>query len=106
MTPRVLRRNVPGMIESTTIPVWVTSVEYRGGAVAYGRGETEDGDRVGFAGEPRALWAIAEALDAGDGPVLAAIPTWWSIIPHPFRARRPPCLPSQQTAVATGGPGT
>jgi hypothetical protein len=76
------------MIESTTIRVWVTSVDYVGGAVAYGRGETEDGTRVDFAGEPRALWAISEALDAGDGPVLAAIPTWWSIIQRPFGAQQ------------------
>jgi hypothetical protein len=73
------------MIDSHTIPVWVTSVDYPGGAVAYGRGETEDGDDVDFAVEPRALWAICEALDAGDGPVLVAIPTWWSIIRRPSR---------------------
>jgi len=83
MTPTFARASIPGMIESTTIPVWVTSVDYRGGAVAFGRGETEDGGRVDFAGEPRALWAIAEALAAGDGPVLAAIPTWWSLIQYP-----------------------
>ena len=66
-----------GMIESSPIPVWVTAVDYKGGAVAHGRGFTEVGDRVEFAVEPRALWAISEALDAGDGPVMLAIPTWW-----------------------------
>lgn len=76
----------PMMIETTTIPVWVTSVDYQGGAIAYGRGETEDGERVDFAGEPRALWAVSEALDAGDGPVLTDIPTWWSFIKRPFRS--------------------
>ena len=54
------------MATRDTIPVWVTSVSYLGGPVAHGRGETEDGDAVDFAGEPRALWAVSEALDAGD----------------------------------------
>ena len=77
------------MIDSHTIPVWVTSVDYPGGAVAYGRGETEDGDGVDFAVEPRVLWAISEALDAGDGPVLAVIPTWWGITWRPSRSITP-----------------
>lgn len=90
MTLWMPSRNVPRMIESATVPVWVTSVDYVGGSVAYGRGETEDGARVDFASEPRALWAISEALDAGDGPVLAAIPTWWSIIQRPSPAQPSP----------------
>ncbi len=81
--------NVSAMTDAHTIPVWVSSVDYPGGAVAYGRGETENGDGVEFAVEPRALWAISEALDAGDGPVLAAIPTWWSIIRRPSRSTTP-----------------
>jgi hypothetical protein len=72
-----------------TIPVWVTSVSYLGGPVAHGRGETEDGDAVDFAGEPRALWAVSEALDAGDGPILVAIPTWWSLSVCPPRSTTP-----------------
>jgi hypothetical protein len=67
------------MTERDTIPVWVTSVSYLGGPVAHGFGETEDGAPVDFTVEPRALWAVAEALDAGDGPVLLAIPSWWSL---------------------------
>ncbi len=82
-------RQGPGMIDSRTIPVWVTSVHYAGGAVAFGRGETEDGEAVGFMVEPRAVWAISEALDAGDGPVLTAIPTWWSLVRRPFRSPKP-----------------
>jgi hypothetical protein len=78
------------MVEQDTIAVWVTSVYYHGGPVAHGQGETENGDGVAFAGEPRALWAVSEALDAGDGPVLMAIPTWWSI-----------SRPSRSTAPAT-----
>ena len=77
------------MDERNTIAVWVTSVDYHGGPVAHGRGETEDGVGVAFAGEPRALWAVAEALDAGDGPVLMAIPTWWRISRLPSRATLP-----------------
>ena len=77
------------MSERDTIPVWVTSVNYPGGPVAHGRGETEDGDPIDFAGEPRALWAVSEAIDAGDGPVLVAIPTWWSLILRPSRSPTP-----------------
>ncbi len=89
MTPYLSCSTFPGMIDCSTVPVWVTEVRYTGGAVAYGRGETEEGDRVEFAGEPRALSAIVEALDAGDGPVLAAIPTWWSIIRRPSQSPKP-----------------
>lgn len=70
------------MIDCGTIPVWVTEVRYTGGAVAYGRGETEDGSRVEFAHEPRALHAVAEAIENGDGPVLTAVPTW-TLTRHP-----------------------
>jgi hypothetical protein len=77
------------MSERDTIPVWVTSVSYIGGPVAHGRGETEDGDGIDFAGEPRALWAVSEALDAGDGPILVAIPTWWSLSLRPSRSTTP-----------------
>jgi hypothetical protein len=70
--------------EPETIAVWVTSVSYLGGPVAHGRGETEDGEAIDFAVEPRALWAVSEALDAGDGPVLLAVPPWWG------PSRRPP----------------
>jgi hypothetical protein len=62
--------------DDENVAVWVTEVRYTGGTVAYGRGEDEDGERVDFWGEPRALHAIAEALENGDGPVLAAVPTW------------------------------
>ena len=89
MTSRLVRGNLPRMPERDTIPVWVTSVNYQGGLVALGRGETEDGDRADFAGEPRALWAVSEAIDAGDGPVLVAIPTWWSISRRPSRSTTP-----------------
>jgi len=77
------------MSERDTIPVWVTSVNYLGGPVAHGRGETEDGAPIDFAVEPRALWAVSEALDAGDGPVLVAIPTWWSISRRPSGSTTP-----------------
>ena len=90
MTPRPPGSTMSCMIAGDTVSVWITSVDYHGGAVAHGRGETEDGSRLEFACEPRALWAISEALDAGDGPVLAAIPTWWSIGGHSPQLRNPP----------------
>jgi len=90
MTAHTARYTNPQPIEGTTIPVWVTSVDYAGGGVAHGRGKTPDGISVDFAGEPRALWAISEALDAGDGPVLAAIPTWWSILLRQFCDQQDP----------------
>ena len=80
MTRGACGRNVSTMAPNETIRVWVTSVDYHGGPVAVGRGETDDAGSVEFIAEPRALWAISEALDAGDGPVLAAIPTWWRMI--------------------------
>lgn len=89
MTPRLPHGSVRRMSERDTIPVWVTSVSYQGGPFAYGRGETEDGDAIDFASEPRALWAVSEALDAGDGPILVAIPTWWSLSRRPFRSTTP-----------------
>ncbi len=90
MTFGPLGGTVPCVIACDTVSVWVTSVDYHGGALAHGRGETEDGGRIEFACEPRVLWAISEALEAGDGPVLAAIPTWWSISRHSPSPRNHP----------------
>lgn len=63
-------------MDDDVIQVYVTRVTYTGGTVAYAEGVTVDGHPVDFAAEPRALFAIAEALDYGEGPVLADVPTW------------------------------
>lgn len=55
--------------------VEVESVEWKGGTVAIGTGWTVAGTPVTFAGEPRALHAIAEALADGERPV-ALVPDW------------------------------
>ena len=77
------------MIDDGCIPVWVHRISYRGGRVAIGYGETPGGEAVTFATGPRALLAIAEALEYGDGPVLADVAAW-SIVGRPVRdALRP-----------------
>ena len=70
------------MIEDDVLHVWTHRVDYTGGTVAYGYGETEDGEPVAFAGEPRMLHAIAEAIENEREPVLAAVPPW-AIIRRP-----------------------
>jgi hypothetical protein len=47
-----------------------------GGSIAQGEGfEVETGDRVLFAGDNRAMYAIAEAIEAGEEPT-AFVPSW------------------------------
>lgn len=57
------------------VRVIVDDVVYNGGTLAIGRGTTEDGRRVTFAGEPRMLYAIAEAIRYGEHPE-ALVPTY------------------------------
>ena len=93
------------MMDDERVPVWCDRVDYTGGTVAFGYGETEDGERVQWAGEPRAMYAIEEALENGDGPVLAAVPTWCMIRrPAPRGAsmtgeRRIPLSPDERAAL-------
>jgi hypothetical protein len=102
MTPYPCDGNVPDMPERDTISVWVTSVSYLGGPVAHGKGETEDGEAIEFAGEPRALCAVSEALDAGDGPILVPIPTWWSLSWRQPRSTTPARSAHQRTTSPAG----
>ena len=58
------------------LPVWVDSVEYDGrGTVAVGRGHTDDGRPVTFAGSPGPL-RDRRALRYERGPVRALVPPW------------------------------
>lgn len=57
--------------------VEVIAIRYQGGTVAEGFGTDMDTGRpVRFAGDWRPMVAIAEAVQAGDEPVLADVPDW------------------------------
>ena len=55
--------------------VTVDTVEYSGGTVATGEGTLEDGTRVKFGGDVRAMAALADIV-AADGPTDADIALW------------------------------
>ena len=60
---------------SDTVQVWVSRVTYTGGTLAFAHGFA-GGDAVTFAGSPRELHAIAEAIESEQEPVLALVPSW------------------------------